>query len=153
MLADAIGGERRHRTQEISMPTRDPTVWMWQEACAMLERAERLQREFFHLSTEAQGGPIWQPPVDIVESEDELLIIVALPGVRPHDVEVRIEDGELVIGAMRSLPTAGRGGLIRRLEIPHGRFERRIRVGGEALRLVGREMADGCLHLLFHKLG
>jgi HSP20 family protein len=31
------------------MATRDPTAWMWAEACQMLEQAERMHRQFFRI--------------------------------------------------------------------------------------------------------
>ncbi len=119
----------------------------------MLDRAERLQREFFQLSVERERGPTWQPPVDIIETEHELAVIVALPGVRPLDVGVAVEDGTLVISAVRSLPHAGSGSVIRRLEIPHGRFERRVVLNGGTLRLERRDFVNGCLLLTFRKIG
>ena len=39
--------------------------------------------------------PVWQPPADVLETEREVLILVALPGVDPHAVEAAIEDGAL----------------------------------------------------------
>ena len=50
---------------------------MWGEALSMLDRAQRLQRQFF-----THANVSWEPPVDIVESDDALLVHVALPGVR-----------------------------------------------------------------------
>ncbi|MCU0839518.1 MAG: Hsp20/alpha crystallin family protein [Rhodospirillales bacterium] len=119
----------------------------------MLDRAERLQREFFQLSVERERGPAWQPPIDVIETEHEVAVVVALPGVRPHDVAVAVEDGTLVISAVRSLPRAGSGSVIRRLEIPYGRFERRVVLDGETLRLDRRDFANGCLMLTFRKIG
>ena len=37
------------------------------------------------------------PRVDIVETADELLLYADLPGVRPADLDVRFENGELVV--------------------------------------------------------
>ena len=51
--------------------------WMWSEACDTLARAERLHRQFF----QPRGSGAWEPPVDILETEREVLIFVALPGV------------------------------------------------------------------------
>lgn len=50
------------------MTSRDFESWMWVDAVRMLERADRLQREFFrpHSPRPAQ----WQPPVDVFESDD-----------------------------------------------------------------------------------
>lgn len=130
----------------------DPTIWMWQEACAMLDRADRMHREFFRIVSDRRLQPTWEPPVDIVESGQEILIIVALPGVRPRDIDVRVEGDTLTILAQRSMPGGGAGADIRRLEIPYGRFERRIVLTEGALQLERRELLDGCLHLTFRKL-
>lgn len=135
------------------MRTRDPTGWMWEEACEMLERAERMQRQFFQVRAEIRSGPTWEPPVDIVETDRELSIVVALPGVRPADMDVLIEGGMLVVRGARALPSIPDGAVIHRLEIPHGRFERRIVLQAGRLELVRREVTDGCLLLGFTKLG
>lgn len=135
------------------MRTRDPTGWMWEEACEMLERAERMQRQFFQVRAEIRTGPTWEPPVDIVETDRELSIVVALPGVRPSDMDVLIEGGMLVVRGARALPSIPDGGVIHRLEIPHGRFERRIVLQAGRLELARREVSDGCLLLRFTKLG
>ena len=65
------------------MAPRDPRAWMWAEACDFLERAERLQRQFFQLEWSEGRRPAWQPPVDLFETERELQILVALPGRVP----------------------------------------------------------------------
>ena len=135
------------------MRTRDPTGWMWEEACEMLERAERMQRQFFQVRAEIRTGPTWEPPVDIVETDRELSIVVALPGVRPADMDVLIEGGMLVVRGARALPSIPDGAVIHRLEIPHGRFERRIVLQAGRLELARREVTDGCLLLGFTKLG
>ena len=69
--------------------------WMWSEACEMLARAERLHREFFRPAGSAAQLPAWEPPVDVLETEREVLVLVALPGVDPEQVEAVIEDGDL----------------------------------------------------------
>ena len=40
---------------------------------------------------------LYTPRCDIYETEDELLLFADLPGVGPEDVDVRFENGELVI--------------------------------------------------------
>src|SRR5262249_50613766 len=72
--------------------------------------------------------PAWDPPVDILETEFEVLALVALPGVNPESVEAVIEDGELVIAGTRAYPPALRTAVIHRLELPQGRFYRRLRL-------------------------
>ena len=76
------------------MPSRDPRIWMWAEALDMMDKAERMHRQFFQPGTPAQGRrPTWQPPVDLIETADEYLVVVALPGVRPDQVQVVVDGG------------------------------------------------------------
>lgn len=133
------------------MAERDPRSWMWAEACAMLERADRLNREFFRPGSSSTQVANWEPPLDIYETERELWIIAALPGVERDDLEVSLEGEVLSIAGQRRLPVAARGAAIHRLEIPHGRFERRIRLPAARLKLNRSELANGCLVLTLTK--
>jgi len=127
---------------------RDAKHQMWAEACALIKQAEQLQRQFFEPSRE---GARWEPPVDVFETERQLWIIAALPGVAPEAVRVEIEGPILIIAGSRPLPSKGRKANIVRLEIPYGRFERRITLSPR-LRLAERELLNGCLVLTFSKL-
>lgn len=128
---------------------RDPKTKMFAEACAMLKQAEQLHRQFFKPSGSAAR---WEPPVDVFETERELTIITALPGVSPEAVRAEIEGATLIITGTRPLPAAGHRANIVRLEIPYGRFERRITLSSR-LQLVTRELQNGCLILTFTKAG
>ena len=118
---------------------------MWAEACALIDRAERLQRQFFRPSLAGAHQAVWEPPVDIYETERELCVIAALPGVEQRDLEVSIEGDVLVIAGTRRFPSLPGDVVIHRLEIPHGHFERRIRVSVGRLRLSRSQLLDGCL--------
>jgi len=133
------------------MPPRDLESWMWAEACEALARAERLHREFFRLGAPS-AQPNWEPPVDIYETESELRILVALPGVAARAVEIGFDNGALVIAGGRRPPVAQRVAVIHRLEIPQGRFERRIALPPGRFKLAGQEMVDGCLALTLQKI-
>jgi HSP20 family molecular chaperone IbpA len=133
--------------------TRDPRNVMWAEACALLDRAEQLRRQFFEPAREGGLHARWEPPIDVLETERELSIIVALPGVTPDAVQVQIEAGTLIIAGTRAIPSRGLNARIVRLEIPYGSFERRITLQVSRLRLAERELLNGCLVLTFVKLG
>ncbi len=126
-------------------------TWMWAEACEALARAERLHRQFFRLG-EPGPRPVWEPPVDIFENGPELRIIAALPGVDAARLEVGVDGGVLVIAGERPAPALQRAAIIHRLELPQGRFERRIALPPERFELLKRELADGCLTLVLRKL-
>jgi len=127
--------------------------WMWSEACEMLARAERMHRELFRPAGTQARQPAWEPPVDILETEFEVLALIALPGVDAEKAEAVIEDGELVIAGVRTYPPALRTAIIHRLELPQGRFYRRLRLPAGRYSTVRRAVADGCLVITLQKVG
>jgi HSP20 family molecular chaperone IbpA len=129
------------------MSRKDPVNWMLSEAIDSLARAERLRQQFFSLqSTPASREPSWEPPIDVLETDREVLILVALPGVDPDQVDAVIEDGILIISGRRVLPVELRNARIHRLELPQGRFERRILLPTGRF-AVSRFAVDGCVGL------
>ena len=129
------------------MTVSDPTRVMWAEACAMIERAEQLHRQFFQPGLAPAAAVNWEPPVDVFESDRELTISAALPGVEPGDIKVAIERDVLLVAGVRRLPKVAPGTAVHRLEIPHGRFERRIRLPDARWELARSTLVNGCLLL------
>ena len=77
-------------------------------------------------------------------------MIVALPGVAPEQIQVVAGDGTLSVVGERAMPAAGRA-MLQRLEIPYGRFERRLDLPGGHYEIEQRELMHGCLHLTLRK--
>lgn len=120
---------------------------MWAQALEMLGEADRLQRRFF-TDTEARGRevPVWEPPVDVFSDGDDIWLFFAVPGVSTEQAEVSVdESGAIVVRGERRLPLPARSGSIRRLEIPHGRFERRVPLPPGRFELFARQLDRGCL--------
>src|SRR5262245_66356384 len=113
----------------------------------MLMQAERMHREFFRPAGAGAMLPAWEPPVDILETEHAVLVFVALPGVSADRVEAVIDGADLVIHGVRALPGELRTAVIHRLELPQGRFQRRVRLPASRYTGVRREAVDGCLGL------
>jgi len=137
---------------EETMASRDPNRWMWAEALQMLDEANRLQRRFFEVSVRPAAQPRWEPPVDVFESEDEVLLFYALPGVQTGQVEVALEANELVVRGDRQLPPVAHTTTIRRLELPHGRFERRITLPAGRYDLIAQQLDQGHLVIGLRKI-
>jgi HSP20 family molecular chaperone IbpA len=129
------------------------TNWMWSDACEMLARAERMHRQLFQPVRAVSRQPAWEPPIDILETDTELLIFVALPGVVADRVEAAIQGADLLIAGTRVLPAALQTATIHRLELPQGRFERRIRLPPGRYGAVRRTALDGCLLITLQKAG
>jgi HSP20 family protein len=104
--------------------------WMWIQACEALDHAEKLQRQFLRYTGPGVDAAIWEPPVDIHETREGLSLLFALPGVAPEQIEVTLESTALTVSARRPLTLSNRDSVIRRLEIPHGRFVRRVPLSG-----------------------
>lgn len=76
--------------------------------------------------TGAAAGP-WAPPVDIFETTDDALVIVAeLPGVKQEDVQVTVLDGTLTLAGERKVAPAGEGEAVLRRERAVGPFVRHV---------------------------
>jgi len=126
---------------------------MWSDACEMLAQADRLHRELFRPVGSAPHRVAWEPPADILETRDEVLIFVALPGVAVDKVVAAIEGDDLVIAGDRILPPQLQTAVIHRLELPQGRFARRIRLPAGRYGAVARSVVDGCLLITLQKAG
>jgi HSP20 family molecular chaperone IbpA len=122
-------------------------AWMWSEACALLEEAERRHRRFFELLGPAQRVPTWEPPVDVYVLENDVHIVVAMPGVAAEDVELELLPTGLLVRGQSRLAVQARQARIVRLEIPYGRMQRRIELPPGRYQLRRRELQQGCLYI------
>ena len=123
------------------------------EACKALSQADRLQQQFFRSrAPDTAGAAVWEPPVDMVEDEHEIVIVVAMPGVPAERLEVAHEAGVLLVRGSRPLLIPGHGYRVRSLEIPHGVFERRIALPPGRFQVGPPTLRDGCLVLHLIKL-
>ena len=129
----------------------DPHDWMWSEALQMLARAERMHQQMF-LPMVRRAQVSWEPPVDVLETDREVLVLAALPGVDVAKVDAAIEDRALVISGQRTYPVELATATIHRLELPQGRFERRVPLPPGRYDGVKRAEAHGCLVISLSKV-
>lgn|SRR5574341_198687 len=141
------------------MARNDWDIIVWRRANDLLQQAERIHRNFLQVAAGARyrtshgRTPSWEPPVNVVETDDSLWVISALPGVAADRMNVHLEGRELVIAGERPLPKCCEDGELKIWEIPLGRFERRLRlVGGEKPLAVGKtSLQDGLLIIELRK--
>jgi HSP20 family molecular chaperone IbpA len=124
---------------------------MWADAIGLLDRMERLHQQAYAPARTGAGVACWEPPVDIIETAAEVLVLVALPGVDPQQAEAFIDDGVLVVRGQRTLPPEFRTAHIHRLELPQGRFERRLALPPGRYHDVRRSSSHGCLLVSLRK--
>ena len=79
------------------------------------------------LFSEPNGRP-WVPPVDIRETENELIVKADIPDVEMKDIDVRLENGTLTIRGERKFEVNKNEGGWHRVERSYGSFERAFTV-------------------------
>jgi HSP20 family protein len=107
-----------------------PTLWRahvpaaWDDLFTTRREIDRVFDRFFSQAG-SMAGP-WVPVVDVRETKDAIEVVAELPGLRPEDVEVSIENNVLSIsGEKKQERTEGSEEAEYHLVERHcGRFER-----------------------------
>jgi HSP20 family protein len=114
---------------------------------------ERLFREHFSPSGETElSTRSWAPPVDIYETENDIVLKAELPGVDPKDVEVRVEDNTLYLKGERKFEKEVKEQNYHRVERSYGSFARSFSLPNSiSADKVKAEFKDGLLTLTMPK--
>jgi HSP20 family protein len=72
---------------------------------------------------EPNGRP-WVPPVDILETENELVVKADVPDIKFEDIKVSMEGGTLTLSGERKFEKKTDKGGYHRIERSYGSFER-----------------------------
>jgi len=67
---------------------------------------------------------VWNPAVDIFESDDGLTLKADLPGTNPKDIEVRVQNNTVTLRGERKYDTEFKQENVLRIERYYGRFTR-----------------------------
>ncbi len=67
---------------------------------------------------------VWQPPVDIYEDAENVVIKAELPDIDQKDIDVRIEDNTLTLKGVRKLDQSIKKENYHRVERYYGAFQR-----------------------------
>jgi len=76
--------------------------------------------------TSAGAVADWTPAVDIQEEKDRFLLEADIPGIKPEDIEITMEDGVLTLNGRRQTRALDDGDGFRRVERVSGTFYRRF---------------------------
>src|ERR1700692_1754676 len=75
------------------------------------------------LMSEPRGSRPWSPAVDIVETEDELVVKADLPDVKIEDIGVHVENQTLTVKGERKFEKDEKARGYHRIERSYGNFE------------------------------
>lgn len=116
------------------------------------EELEKLFQEVALAGDSLAGASGWNPPVDILETPDDLMIVMDVPGLAPESLTVEIEGSSVIVSGDRRLDY-GAGLKFHCLERAEGSFSRRIQI---LAAVDGREsevrLADGLLRIRLPKI-
>jgi len=85
---------------------------------------EFMGRSLRQMEEETSASGSWSPAVNILESEESIVITADLPGLKAEDVEVTVDNGVLTVKGERSFEEAQEGATYHRVERWYGSFER-----------------------------
>jgi HSP20 family protein len=97
------------------------------------------------------AAPSFVPAADVVVTDDDLTVVMDVPGVKADDLSVELEGDVLTVRGERPLPTSAQGAddggrVWQRLERGFGQFERAVRVPqGLDPEAVTASMSDGVM--------
>jgi HSP20 family protein len=94
----------------------------------MRRMTEEMDRVFGDGGQErASGGDVlWVPAVEVSQREGNYVVRAELPGLKPEDVKLEIEDDALVLQGERKVEREEDSGGAHRTEIRYGRFYRSV---------------------------
>ena len=105
----------------------------------------------FYGSRRQSAGQSWAPAVDIRETDAELVLYAALPGLAKEDVGVEIKDHALVLSGRMKPLGSDEDAWVRR-ELPRGEFYRAFDLPADVnAAKVSAAMRDGVLEVRLPK--
>ena len=105
------------------------TVTRWdpfQDVLSLREAMNQLMEESFVRPAAAQGGKNFVPALDLSETAEGYLVEAALPGVKPEDVEITVENNVLTIKGETRQEADEKKRNFHRVERRFGSFQRTI---------------------------
>ena len=100
------------------------------------------------LMSEPRASRPWSPAVDIVETENELVVKADLPDVKPEDLDIRVENNILTIRGQRRFEKKVNEDNYLRVERAYGSFSRSFSLANTVnTEAIKADYKDGVLSL------
>lgn len=92
----------------------------------------------------------WAPPVEIYETDNEVVLVAEIPGIEKKDIHISFENGQLSISGERKAPEQSRS--YHRNERFYGSFERTFQFPGSVEGdKIAANLKDGVLRISIPK--
>ena len=122
------------------------------EVDSLQSEVNRVFDAFFGGSGAASRARRWVPAMDLVETDEHLVLRADLPGMRRDDVDIEIKDGALTVSGERKAEHEENAEGYYRVERAYGRFSRSLTLpDGIEPDAVEASFADGVLEVRIPK--
>jgi HSP20 family protein len=112
----------------------------------------RLFSDFFGRVSQDQNLTTWSPAVDIHENEHELIVKADVPGVKPEELDIRVENNILTIRGERKFAKKTDEKNYLRVERTYGSFARSFSLANTVnTEAIKADYKDGVLTLVVPK--
>lgn len=123
------------------------------EVARIQSEINRLFDNLLGLGNGQLGGSAWMPNADIIETEEELILKIELPGVDPDDLSLSVHGGNVILRGNKERPPTGEKARFHIAEREFGGFRRTIHLGVPVnTRLAKAELKNGLLRMCFPKV-
>jgi len=125
----------------------------FRDLMAMQDRMTRLFDETLsRIWKEETPGGVWSPLVDILETENEVILKVDLPEVNQNEIDIRAEENALMIQGERRFVKEAPDANYLKIERPYGTFQRTFAIPrGIDQEKIKASYKDGVLRVVLPK--
>jgi HSP20 family protein len=109
-----------------------PSIWKKNEVFPFMGLRAGIDQLFEDFFEERLPAPFWGngksqlPALDVRETDEALIVEAELPGLKPNEFEVKVEEGVLAILAERKQEKDEKTKNYQRIERQYGRMERKL---------------------------
>src|SRR2546422_4956518 len=111
-----------------SVTQRDPTLELLHQLEHRMGRIYNDPFRAFQWPVHEAATTAWQPLVDIFEEPEVIRLVAEVPGVRPEDVKITVENDLLTIKGTKEQVAEEKAEKVHRYERTYGAFERTFRL-------------------------
>jgi len=101
------------------------------EMMSMRESMDRLFEDFFSRRPRTSGPLVWQPALEVYETDNEVVVKAELPGIDPKSVHVTVTSEGLTIKGEAKAEHEDKGRNYYRRELRYGAFQRTVALPNE----------------------
>ena len=126
--------------------------WQPSRAFGFGRDIDRLFEHFWGSTPTVEGTePPWTPSVDLAEGDENIVVTAELPGLKPEDVKVTVEDNVLTIEGEKKNESESGKGRTYRVERSFGRFARSFRLPAVDADSISASYSEGILKVTLPK--